>query len=65
MKDIFIEIDATYGTRFREGVRVKKNQLVGFKCNKEVVSPISGRLKKITFEPTTHNFIIELKPANK
>jgi Na+-translocating ferredoxin:NAD+ oxidoreductase RnfC subunit len=63
MPDIILKADATFGLRVKTGDRVEKGKQIGtsIQTGKPLLSPTSGIIESISFNPHDHTFEIHLK----
>jgi Na+-translocating ferredoxin:NAD+ oxidoreductase RnfC subunit len=58
-----LKVDATYGLKIRPGDKIRKGQHISTSQEQVVVSPVSGTVKSVQFEPENHEFLIVVSPA--
>jgi Na+-translocating ferredoxin:NAD+ oxidoreductase RnfC subunit len=62
---VIVRVDATSGTGLKAGTQVRQGQRLGSHSGlgeKDVLSPVSGTVESIRFDPQAHEFRITVKP---
>ncbi len=61
--DYVLKVEASFGVKVRVGDRVKKGMELGKNPDKEgtLISPVSGTVSNISFNPKNHTLEIKIK----
>ena len=60
-EEIILKAEATRGLKVKVGDRVRQGEHVGRAEGEAVTSPVTGVVKRITFEAERHEFVIVIK----
>jgi Na+-translocating ferredoxin:NAD+ oxidoreductase RnfC subunit len=56
--EVTLRIDATYGLKIKSGDKIHKGQYINTNQKDAVISPVSGTVKSVRFDPDNHEFMI-------
>jgi Na+-translocating ferredoxin:NAD+ oxidoreductase RnfC subunit len=53
-----LRIDATHGLKIRPGDKIQEGQHISTNQEQAVMSPVSGTVKSVRFDPDNHEFLV-------
>jgi Na+-translocating ferredoxin:NAD+ oxidoreductase RnfC subunit len=64
MREVVLEVDATFGLKVQAGDRVQRGDEIGIKAGTSEVltAAVSGTVKGVAFDAASHTFEVRLEP---